>query len=516
MPFSERIKQPGTDGWRASAGAIPAALLRYGSVIGWLLLISMFSVFVSSVYGSDGRGAASSDSRYESSGLFEEYDVTSRFFLRLPGGPKLQNGLVTLRPRGDSTRYRSFMADSHWGLTIFRLQRCIDCHQKEGRNIHSARAKITCRQCHGDEPIAGIGHYYSAMNPARRHAYVCAKCHERANVSYATYLVHDPNPMELVTRQTFPLLFYAFWGFIVIAVGTFVIFLPHSFLWGIRELLVRRKRGGGDWIRRFTPVQRLFHLLLMLSFLAQSVTGLARMYIETRWGTMMASLFGGYYGTLTVHKWGGIFMLALFVVHIIYVLRNIDWRHFSKSITGPDSILPCWMDVKQAFQHVGWFFGLAEHPRFGRWGYWEKLDYWAVFWGTAILGGTGLLLFDALVSSRYVPGWTINVAMWIHRIEAMLAMAHVYLIHFFIGHLRRHNFPMDLAMFEGSVDLDATRHERPAWIERLQGSGELVDRVVERAGIGRRIVFYLFGLLAIALGVFLLGGALVNSGQVTW
>ncbi len=67
-----------------------------------------------------------------------------------------------------------------------------------------------------------------------------------------------------------------------------------------------------------------------------------------------------------------------------------------------------------------------------------------------------------------MPGWVFNVLLWVHRIEALLAIAHVTTIHFFIGHLRRHNFPMDLAMFEGSVDLEKARHERPAWVERME------------------------------------------------
>ena len=93
-------------------------------------------------------------------------------------------------------------------------------------------------------------------------------------------------------------------------------------------------------IKRFTPVQRVFHLLLMLSFLTQAFTGLARLYIETNWGRFLASIFGGYNMAHTIHWWVGIFMLALLGVHVIYVLIHIDWRRFPKSVYGPDSILP--------------------------------------------------------------------------------------------------------------------------------------------------------------------------------
>ena len=109
-----------------------------------------------------------------------------------------------------------------------------------------------------------------------------------------------------------------------------------------------------DRIKRFTPVQRLFHLLLMLSFLTQAATGLARLYIETNWGRFLASIFGGYNKTLTIHWWVGIFMLALLGIHIIYVLSRIDWRHVPKSVYGPDSILPRKEDL---FRHCSILVG---------------------------------------------------------------------------------------------------------------------------------------------------------------
>lgn len=256
-------------------------------------------------------------------------------------------------------------------------------------------------------------------------------------------------------------------------------------------------------LKRFTPAQRLFHLLLMLSFVTQSATGLARMFIETSWGYFLASIFGGYQKALTLHKGAGIFMLVLVCVHVFYVLIMIDWRRFPKSVFGPDSLLPQRADLVQALQHVGWLLGMTKPPRFDRWGYWEKFDYWSVLWGIVILGGTGLILFDTIISSRYIPGWELNVALWIHRIESILAMAHVFIIHFIIGHLRRHSFPMDLAMFAGSVDLEKTRHERPAWVDRLEKNGALQDALVQNVPVSLRVVSYVFG-FAVMFGCFYL------------
>jgi hypothetical protein len=84
------------------------------------------------------------------------------------------------------------------------------------------------------------------MNPVRRHAYVCAKCHEGASASFATYVVHARNPAHAGTREVFPVLFYAFWAMVVLAGATFVIFLPHTALWGIRELFAKKEKVSDE------------------------------------------------------------------------------------------------------------------------------------------------------------------------------------------------------------------------------------------------------------------------------
>ncbi len=269
-------------------------------------------------------------------------------------------------------------------------------------------------------------------------------------------------------------------------------------------------------IKRFTPLQQVFHVFLMVTFLVQSATGLARMYIETAWGQQLAYLFGGYEASRTVHIYVGILMLVGFLIHIVYLLAKINWQRLAADLSGPDSLLPRFVDIKHFFQHVGWFVGLQKQPDFDRWGYWEKFDYWAVFWGMVVIGITGMMLAFSLTTSRFLPGWSLNVAFWVHRIEALLAIGHVFIIHFFIGHLRRMNFPMDRAMFEGSADLDHSRHERPAWISRMEEKGELEGMLVSDATPGRRMVFYLFGFLALAAGIYLVAGALINIRLITW
>ena len=127
-------------------------------------------------------------------------------------------------------------------------------------------------------------------------------------------------------------------------------------------------------IKRFTPIQRIFHLFLMVSFLIQAATGLSRMFIETGWGQGLAWVFGGYESCLTIHKYVGIIMLFGFLIHGLYLLSRIDWRQFPRRLLGPDSLLPRPEDMGQALQHMSWILGIDKLLRLDRWGLVKKID----------------------------------------------------------------------------------------------------------------------------------------------
>ncbi len=431
-----------------------------------------------------------------------------------------KNKLLDVSPFADKIKHRRYMKDSHLGLRFYQSRSCVDCHPRNARNLHRIRSKITCRQCHGGEPIAGIKHYYSSMNPIRRYAFVCAKCHKGASASFASYVVHEPNPALKTTQKSFPLLFYVFWAMAALATVTFAAFIPHTILWGIREFWPQKKNKSKNppekmnRIERFTKEQRAFHLVLMLSFVIQAGTGLSRMYAGTDWGHFLIFLFGGYTRALFIHKITGIFMLVSLAFHLIYIIKKINLKNLLNSLYGPDSLLPRIEDARQAVKHAAWIVGLGECPKFDRWTYWEKFDYWAVFWGITILGTTGLILYTPVFSSRFIPGWTINIFLWIHRIEAVLAMGHVFIIHFFIGHLRRQHFPMDLVMFEGGIDLQRLKHERPSWIERIEAKRLLPGLIVKKTPVSWNGLYYFFGSIVLILCLYLLINGILNVEEL--
>jgi hypothetical protein len=178
--------------------------------------------------------------REVSSGYYEEYEVLPR--RPLVGIPGVKRGVFPYSPAANRVRIRTRLADSHQGIKFYQYLRCQYCHIHETQDFHTVRANLTCRQCHGGEPIASIAHIWSPLNPIRRHGYVCAKCHEGASASFASYIIHEPNPALASTFKSFPWLAYVFWFMAVLAAGTFLVFLPHTAMWGIRELFIKKEK----------------------------------------------------------------------------------------------------------------------------------------------------------------------------------------------------------------------------------------------------------------------------------
>jgi hypothetical protein len=227
---------------------------RLTALIGALFL---FQAVLSAGPACAQEEAASRFLRYKdreaSTGYYEEYEVLPRKTRPLIEVPGVGPGVFAYSPSAAQVRTRTRLADSHQGIKFYNVLRCEYCHLEQTRDIHTVRARLTCRQCHGGEPIAGIEYYYSPMNPVRRHAYVCAKCHEGSSASFASYVVHPPNPAQVSALKSFPALFYVFWFMVVLAAGTFLVFLPHTAMWGIREFLALKKTKKKDADERGEP-----------------------------------------------------------------------------------------------------------------------------------------------------------------------------------------------------------------------------------------------------------------------
>jgi len=204
----------------------------YYTISPWQL---MKNLLVIAVFTALAGGTAEAES---GTGFYRDQDMLPGSYRLYLQSPDLAGMLWKVGPRKSTLRKASFKPDAHEGVADYSPRSlCNDCHRDHERDIHMSRVGITCVQCHRDDPIAGVYQYYSAMNPIRRHAYVCAKCHEGATPSFATYMVHEPRALALSTLDSFPLLGYATWFMVILAGGVFVFFVPYTALWGVRELI---------------------------------------------------------------------------------------------------------------------------------------------------------------------------------------------------------------------------------------------------------------------------------------
>ena len=162
-------------------------------------------------------------------------------------------------------------------------------------------------------------------------------------------------------------------------------------------------------------------------------------------------------------------------------------------------------DIKEFFQTIKWFFGMGPRPNYGRFTYWEKFDYFAVFWGVGVIGLSGLMLWFPEAFTLILPGWMINVATIIHSDEALLAAGFIFTVHFFNTHFRPERFPMDPVIFTGKIPLSEFKEERPRQYQAAVDAGTLESLFVEPPSEKFLLAARIFGLSMLFVGLSLVG-----------
>jgi len=256
------------------------------------------------------------------------------------------------------------------------------------------------------------------------------------------------------------------------------------------------------YYRRFSPVERVMHALLMLSFVGCALTGLPLIFAGQPWAATLARTLGGFQGAGLLHRTCAIVMIFLFVTHVVLVLgRAISGGRLMRVLWGPDSLVPQPQDVIDIYRNFKWFIGAGPRPQFDRWTYWEKFDYWAVFWGMFIIGGSGLLLWFPMFFANFLPGWMFNIASLVHGEEALLAVGFIFTFHFFNGHLRPAKFPMDTVVFTGRIPEHELKGERRIQYDRLTREGALASMETTAPSEEAKWFGWLVGGTALMLGI---------------
>jgi cytochrome b subunit of formate dehydrogenase len=394
--------------------------------------------------------------------------------------------------------------------------RCGACHTKVDKSFHDSfhgkASKLknlkaaVCADCHTPHANLPASNPKSSIHPANL-AKTCGAsgCHQNVNAAFLTF---DPHADPTDPNRNFYV--YLVWiGMTGLLLGVFGFFGLHDLLW-LQRAVVGRLRGewsthhkGGQYVRRFKSHQIWLHVSIVTSFLLLAATGLPLKYAEASWAPTLMAVFGNPEVAGLLHRFAAIVTFGYFAWHLGMLAYGWLVKGERGYFWGPRSMVPQPRDLLDLWAMVKFFLYIGPRPKFDRFTYWEKFDYMGVFWGVAVIGISGLVLWMPTFFTTFFPGWVLNAAYVVHSDEALLATGFIFLFHFFHTHLRPEAFPLDPVVFTGRMPLEAFKEERPLEYARLVAEGKLEERLVPAPTVVEMRVAYVFGFAALAIGIVL-------------
>ena len=213
---------------------------------------------------------------------------------------------------------------------------------------------------------------------------------------------------------------------------------------------------------RFNLNVRLQHMVLFSSCIVLILTGLPIKFHDSAWAGFMIRLMGGIELSSLIHRIGAVGLIGVGSYHFFYVLLTAAGRaDFGRLIWTPK-------DGRDLLQMLRYFVGRSEErPKFGRFSYVEKFDYWAVYWGIVIMVGSGALLWFENVTLSVFPKYVLDIAKEAHSDEALLATLAILFWHFYNVHFNPRKFPMNKAWLSGKLSEEEMIEEHPLEYEEI-------------------------------------------------
>src|SRR3990170_3160164 len=226
----------------------------------------------------------------------------------------------------------------------------------------------------------------------------------------------------------------------------------------------RRERHPeeGEMFERFNKNFRFQHIVMFTSVILLIITGMPIKFPDFVLSRYLVALWGGIHNSTLVHRIGAVMLIYFMVHHLLYtVLSRQGRRDFVLLIPTPK-------DARDAVQNIRHFLGKTpEKPRFGRFSYIEKFDYWAVYWGCVIMIGSGLFLWFKSIVLKWFPKYVLDVAHEMHSDEAMLATLAIVIWHFYNVHFNPDRFPGTLMWWHGRISEHEMKEEHPLEYEEI-------------------------------------------------
>jgi len=340
--------------------------------------------------------------------------------------------------------------NTKYNLPADRVRTFFDSYHGLASSYGSTLA-ANCASCHGYHKILPSTDPNSMVHTSQLVA-TCGACHPGANEKFSLSKIH----VDLSADQssTTDLGSQVNWWvrkiYLILIVGTIGGMFAHNFLLLVKKVKAHL-RSSGRPIVRMNLGQRWQHAVLALSFVALAVTGFALKWPDS-W---LAKLLGS---SEPFRRWShrvaGVILILVGIYHLIYLVISKDGRKLVIDF------LPVKKDLADIIGTVRWLVGLRkEKPQIGRFGYAEKMEYWAVIWGTIIMGVTGLMVWFKMEVTQWLPRWAVDVALTIHYYEAILACLAIIVWHFYHVMFDPDVYPLNLACVDGKVSEHWQREE---------------------------------------------------------
>jgi formate dehydrogenase gamma subunit len=295
----------------------------------------------------------------------------------------------------------------------------------------------------------------------------CGQCHVGATANFATGRIHlnvaaapeaaSTSDVGVVGTRWVRRIYLPM---IVLVIGGMVI--HNALIW--RKKASEKRRHQPRTIERLTPAQRRQHWLLLTSFILLVLSGFALQYPDS-W---LAWLLGGEESLRRIiHRIAAVVMLVVGAYHLVYLGVTTEGRQWLRDM------VPDVKDLRDLLQNLSYYLGLRkERPKIARFGYAEKAEYWAVVWGTLIMGLTGLMIWFKLGIFAFLPRWAVDISLAIHFYEAVLATLAIIVWHFYHVIFDPDVYPINWAFYDGRVSEELYQEEHELAYEQLRMSAE--------------------------------------------
>ncbi len=307
-----------------------------------------------------------------------------------------------------------------------------------------------CASCHGVHNILPSSDPRSTIARANL-PQTCGKCHPDAGQRFAIGPVHVLESSAAGNRWVY----YVRAFYLLLIPATVGFMFLHNFLDWLRKLRrhIVRYRALGTPLR-LTLSERLQHALLLTSFITLVVTGFMLKFPDTFWAAPLVSAERSFPVRGLIHRIAGVVLIGAGFYHLIYLLFTAEGRQSLRAM------LPKVRDARDAVVTVGYNLGYRHQaPRYKKFNYAEKIEYWSLVWGTIVMALTGVLLWAHNFVLKYFSKTLLDVATTVHYYEAILATLAIVIWHFYAVIFDPDVYPLKWTFVNGRAPEHEAREE---------------------------------------------------------